>query len=68
MLYGERYQIATDHCSQLGGNSFKGLQIMKHAWQGNMLDHAISNSEDIEIISEEFKKLHDMDEKWEDES
>ncbi|KIK80679.1 hypothetical protein PAXRUDRAFT_158032 [Paxillus rubicundulus Ve08.2h10] len=56
--------IATNHHSCLGGEKFEYLQVLKHAWQDKVTDHAAANSTEIdEVYVGDFRELLRTDNK-----
>jgi hAT family C-terminal dimerisation region len=61
-LFSAGAEIATDRRSRLGADRFEELQIMKHAWQGQIVNAASLNSLEIEdIYLDEYKELFTRD-------
>ena len=61
-LFSAGAKIATDHRSHLGSDRFEQLQILKHAWQDQIVDAASFNSSEIEnIYLDEFRELFARD-------
>ncbi|KIM50333.1 hypothetical protein SCLCIDRAFT_145797, partial [Scleroderma citrinum Foug A] len=58
-LFSAGAEIATDHCSHLGTDKFKHLQILKHTWHQTISDHAKENLSEIEIVK--YKELAERD-------
>jgi hypothetical protein len=57
-LFSAGAEIATDRRSRLGTDRFEQLQILKHAWKGQIVDTASFNSSEIEdIYLDEFREL-----------
>ncbi|KAF5368777.1 hypothetical protein D9615_010411 [Tricholomella constricta] len=56
---------ATDRRARLGAIIFEELQIMKAAWCPQLIDHAKSNSQEIEVVEEEFESIFAADEELE---
>ena len=63
-LFSAGAEIATDRRSRLGTERFEQLQILKHAWQGQIVDAASFNSSEIEdVYLDDFKELFAEDQK-----
>ena len=61
-LFSAGAEIATDRRSRLGADKFEQLQILKHAWQNQIVDAASHNSLELEeVFLEEFKELFARD-------
>lgn len=61
-LFSAGAEIATDRRSRLGADRFEQLQILKHAWQGQIINAASLNSLEIEdIYLDEYKELFTRD-------
>lgn len=61
-LFSAGAEIATDRRSRLGADRFEQLQILKHAWQGQIVDAASFNSSEIEdVYLDEFRELFTRD-------
>ncbi|KAF5378162.1 hypothetical protein D9615_007596 [Tricholomella constricta] len=53
---------ATDRRARLGAIIFEELQIMKAVWRPQLIDHAKNNSQEIEVVEEEFESIFAADE------
>ncbi len=63
-LFSAGGEIATDCQSRLGEDRFEQLQILKHAWQGQIIDTASFNSSEIEdVYLDDFRELFAQDQK-----
>ena len=61
-LFSAGAEIATDHRSHLGADRFEELQILKHAWQDQIVNAASLNLLEIEdVYLDEYKKLFTRD-------
>ena len=57
-LFSAGAKIATDCQSRLGADRFEELQILKHAWQNQIVNAASLNSLEIEdVYLNEYKEL-----------
>ena len=57
-LFSASAEIATDWRSHLGVDKFEHLQILKHAWQGSIVDTTKINSSEVECVElNEFQEL-----------
>ena len=63
-LFSLGAEIATDCQSRLGSDRFEQLQILKHAWQDQIVDIASFNSSEIEdVYLDEYKELFTRNQK-----
>ena len=63
-LFSAGGEIATDRQSRLGEDRFEQLQILKHTWQGQIIDTASFNSSEIEdVYLNDFRELFAQDQK-----
>jgi hypothetical protein len=61
-LFSAGAEIATNRRSRLGADKFEQLQILKHAWQDQIVDVASYNSLGTEeVFLEEFRELFARD-------
>ncbi|KIL00097.1 hypothetical protein PAXRUDRAFT_130668 [Paxillus rubicundulus Ve08.2h10] len=61
-LFSTGAEIATDCHLCLGSDKFEHLQVMKHAWQNSITDHAAINSVEVdEVYLQDFRELLIMD-------
>ncbi|KIL00305.1 hypothetical protein PAXRUDRAFT_130243, partial [Paxillus rubicundulus Ve08.2h10] len=61
-LFSAGAEITTDCHSHLSSDKFEHLQVMKHAWQNSITDHATINSAKVdEVYLQDFRELLTMD-------
>ena len=61
-LFSSDAEIATDRRSRLGSDRFEQLQILKHAWQDQIVDITSFNLSKIEdVYLDEYKELFTRD-------
>ena len=60
-LFSAGAEVATDRRSRLGADKFEQLQILKHAWQNDIVDSAHLNSGTEEEYLDGFRELFKRD-------
>ena len=59
-LFSSGGEIATKWHVQLGAERFEELQIMKFAWQNDIVDHCPSNSAEVKEVNDSVRVFEDL--------